>query len=430
MVFHGELGHNYLAIKDFLLSGKIPLLGPPTSHPWLFFGPIFYWIMFPIMAVFDFNPVAPACFFAIVGGLTIYLNYLLVKRISDEKTALISSFLISFSPAFLDATRGARFFSLIIPFFYVLFLQLFKKPKSYLLVGLTFGVMLNFHYTPIVLLPIIVYPIFKEKGRSNNIFKFILGTLIPLLPIIIYDFFHGFEMFTKFLVWIPYRIAGFAGLYPKNNTSIESLYFGLTSILKFLASLFVFGTHDLIIIFGTLIFLIIIVTARREKILAITLFIGFLGLILHGEPPSHYFYILYPIPIIIVSIFFSQIKSSKVVYVFLGSIFLLSCLNFKNWFNSFENLKNINIEYSEQLAASKSIIEDAKKRNFIIRRVGESDEFEENYSQNYKYLLWWMGGHVVNRSNLEYIFVEKHKAMFNVQIVYSGKELTVYKYEF
>jgi len=33
LVFHGEIGHNYLAIKNFIEAEQIPLLGPPNLPP-------------------------------------------------------------------------------------------------------------------------------------------------------------------------------------------------------------------------------------------------------------------------------------------------------------------------------------------------------------------------------------------------------------
>src|SRR3990172_7049818 len=75
LVFHGELGANYLAIKNFILSGQIPFLGPPTSHPWLSFGPLYYWIFAPVLAFFKYNPLAGGYFFATVGVLIAIFNY-------------------------------------------------------------------------------------------------------------------------------------------------------------------------------------------------------------------------------------------------------------------------------------------------------------------------------------------------------------------
>ena len=149
LVYHGELGHNYLAIRDFLVLGKVPLLGPPTSHPWLYFGPLYYWLFAPVLLAFKFNPVAGGYFFALVGAATVYLKWVVVGRLFDRRVALISSFLIAISPAWLHLAREARFFSLVSLFFYP-FLYFFTKAikgrgKGFFWAGFFFGVMLNFH---------------------------------------------------------------------------------------------------------------------------------------------------------------------------------------------------------------------------------------------------------------------------------------------
>jgi hypothetical protein len=69
VIFHGELGDDYLAIKNFIAGRQIPLLGPATSHPWLSFGPLYYWLFAPVLVLGDYNPVIPAYFMAFLLSL-------------------------------------------------------------------------------------------------------------------------------------------------------------------------------------------------------------------------------------------------------------------------------------------------------------------------------------------------------------------------
>src|SRR3990172_2047340 len=43
LIFHGELGVDYLAVRDIIKGDRTALLGPRTSHEWLYLAPIFYW---------------------------------------------------------------------------------------------------------------------------------------------------------------------------------------------------------------------------------------------------------------------------------------------------------------------------------------------------------------------------------------------------
>ena len=112
MLFHGELGDNYLQIKNFIFQKKIPLIGPPTSHTWLFFGPLFYWIFGPILLLSGFDPRSGAYFSEIIGIFTVLLNFFMVSKLFNNKTALISSLLVAVSPIFIVMSRSSRLFGL------------------------------------------------------------------------------------------------------------------------------------------------------------------------------------------------------------------------------------------------------------------------------------------------------------------------------
>jgi len=244
LVFHYELGANYLAIKNFIEAGRLPLLGPPTSHPWLSFGPLYYWIFAPILAFFKFNPTGGAYFFALAGVVAVYLNYLVVEKLFNRKTAVISSFILAISPAWISLAREARFFSLSAVFLYpflLFFVKAIEGKISLLWAGFFLGVMLNFHLSPIILIFPAAILIFsnRKKLSQNSIPKGILGFVIPNLPFLLADAQGGFGMLANLLLWIPYRIAGFVGLYPKNTISSGVLTGNLGSLYEFITRAFV-----------------------------------------------------------------------------------------------------------------------------------------------------------------------------------------------
>src|SRR3990170_7826448 len=113
LVFHGELGHNYLAIKDFIIERTVPLLGPPTSHPWLAFGPLYYWIMAPIMVLARFDPRAGSLVMAFLSSAALVLAYGVLRRLFNKRIATLSTFLMAISPAWISLAREARFYSLV-----------------------------------------------------------------------------------------------------------------------------------------------------------------------------------------------------------------------------------------------------------------------------------------------------------------------------
>jgi len=417
VVFHGELGHNYLAIKNAFESGTIPLLGPPTSHPWLSFGPLFYWLFGPILALFNFNPIVGSYFFAFVGTALILLNFVVIKEFFGEKVAAISSFLISFSYAWVNLTRESRFFSLSAFFFYP-FLYFLLKLRLFW-AGLFLGIMFNFHLSPIVLLvPTAIYLFVNKRAfNKNRIFHGITGFIIPNIPFLIYNSQHKFVMLVNLLTWVPYRIAGFLGLYPKNTATAGVLRANVVSLYDFVGNMFIYeGRTISLVILGIVLAYIAFKFYEQLKkqkkdwpILILILFFifGYLGIFIHGDPPSHYYLPIYPLPIIFFSLFLVESTGQKMVnYVVMLVLIGLLLLNI-NYYFSDKWFEGALVPYSMQLSASQSIISDAKGKSFVLHRVGPFDYFEGDYAQNYRYLLWWEGNEPVDNAKTQYTIYEE-----------------------
>src|SRR5258706_1472328 len=102
--FTAEVGDNLLDIKNAFIQKYIPLKGPPTSHPWLSFGPLFYWIYGPILILAHFNPLSHAYFSLVIGILILVANYFFIKRLFSSTVAVISTFLLAISPLYIMTT--------------------------------------------------------------------------------------------------------------------------------------------------------------------------------------------------------------------------------------------------------------------------------------------------------------------------------------
>lgn len=422
-IFSGEVGHNFLAIKNAIISREIPLIGPPTSHPWLYFGPLFYWIFGPLLWLAKFNPLAGAYFGAASGILVIFLNYLVVKEIFGEKTALFSSFLIAISPLWLQFSREARFFSFVLPFVYLFLWVLMGGVKLAhpwgvkLLLGLLLGMMLNFHYTALIFIPVVLSLVLTKNlrmGRRESLISFI-GFLIPNLPLSVYDLGHQFKMISSLLVWVPYRIAGFVGIYPKNTVSLNIIKENFASFYKFFNLSFLPEGNLLAVVFLILITIFTIKKIRQPLIL-FWLGWGMLVLFIHGAPPIHYFLPLFPLPIIIFSLFLADLWRKKLgKLIVCGLLFIISFINLafffsEKWFFLPQDkmwLKPLYVPYSLQKEVAKTIVKDAAGKPYNLLRVGPYDYFEGNYAQNYQYLAWWFGNEPIQeKTKLRYTIYE------------------------
>jgi hypothetical protein len=403
LVFNGEIGDNYLAIKDLLTHGTFPLLGPPTSHPWLYFGPLFYILFGPILLMAKFDPVVGGYIFAVVGIFTLIINYLVVSKMFNKSIGLVSTYLIGISPLWIIATREARFFSLVIIFFYPFYYSLYKK--KYFLSGLFFGLMLNFHYSPLIFIPYIIY-IARRK-----VAVFILGIILPNVFFLIYNMKNGFDMISKLFIWIPYRVMGFMGVTNKNNFNIKALIGDLHSFYQFVTKTFIGFDIKIVGIIVFIIFLVFVI--KNFKIHQPLLILGISSLILlfiHGYPPSHYYFPLYPLAILIFSFGIVKLKKELV-------IILLLILTIINVYYIFGLKSKELVAYKLQIRVADAIINNARGQKYVLSRVGPGDEFDGNYAQNYIYLLWWKGNEPSDEGRLRYTIYEGRKDNANKEDV-------------
>lgn len=442
VVFHGELGSNYIAIKNFLLTAEIPLVGPPTSHPWLYFGPLYYWIISPFFAIFDFNPVVGSYFFAFIGTLTIFINYIFAEKIFNKKVALVSSLIVAISPIYLEYARESRFFSIVLilfyPFYYF-FLKVVSEKKSFFWFGFFYGLFFSFHYSPLIYFPVILISFWKIKNslKLKNIANVVVGFVLPNVTIFLSDLTGKTSVIPSLIVWIPYRLLGFLNIIPKNNWTRDVTKINLESINVFFNS--IFFSKSLIYPLGVLMIVLVIVLVYKTlriipesiKLLYMILFFGLLTLFIHGDFPQHYFLPLIPVCILLFSIAASisfERHRYFAFFFFFSYVFVNLIIFFENgWYYS-KNKYNIeSVNYDTQYEVSKKIVNDSNGKPFSLKRVGKGDEFEENFAQNYMYLMWYLGNEPVKNSKLTYTIFENVKVenpfivLENVQVLKNEK---------
>lgn len=420
-VFNGEHGRFFLEIKNYVNSGVVPLKGPPTSHPWLSFGPLYYWIMIPVLILFNYNPIGPASVMATVSLVSVILNYIVIKYIFNKKIALTSSLLMAISYSFLGLSRGAMFFGFVVllfyPFLYFLY-KAFSTNKKYIIyTAFTLGLMLNFHLTPIILIPavIILLIVYRLKFNLKLIAKTFLAFIIPQIPLLIHDLKNDFEMTKNFILWVPYRIVGFIGLYPKNNVNEAVIKSNIDSLKDYFIKSLI-GANEkyyvVVLIFAliSILYFLSKVWNKRKKlsgefIISTFLIIGYIGIFIHGDPPDHYYLPIYPIPLIIYSYTLLLIfKKKRALFYFIILLFIYINLKFyfsNNWFiqSTYSKLDDGYVPYNLQEHISKKIIYEANGEAFELKRRGIVDYFDGDFAQNYQYLLWLYGNEPVKVGN-------------------------------
>ena len=447
--FAGEQGKELLQIKSYIEQGTIPLLGPATSHPWLSFGPLFYWIMIPVVKLFSFSPLALAYLTAFLSTLLILINYAVVSRFLGKLPALISSFLFAVSYSLVQIANSSRFYSLVPLFFYPFFFFFVKASgrdrKAFFWLAFWLGIMLNFHYTPLILIPPAVYLVYRTKKVTREILLNVFsGLLLTQIPFIIYNFKYGFEMITKFSAWIFYRVLVFLRIYPGKTDAVISTDTSLKSLSNFLLNSFSPPVAVYRIIF--VVFLLAITffvlgnrkSSKKSELVSLFIFLlfGVLAIFIHSSPPFHYYLPLYPIPILIISIYLGQIlKIQRLKYFVYVFLFFALLFNLKFYFSMEWFYRPVNfiqgeyVPYDLQLRGTDAIIRDSKNMKYSLTRVGPNDQFEGDFAQNYVYLLWLRGNEPVNGQKLTYTIYEGTKPASG-EVIYNYGGLSIVKNEY
>lgn len=451
MQFSGEMGRDYMDIWRMIHGGYSYLIGPRTSHEWLYLSPEVYWIYAIFLLLFNYNPVVINVVSALAGVGGVVICYFVIKKLFGKSVAIISSFLLAVSPAWLNMIRASRYnlLAAILFFLYLLYLRdsIADKGKSLFRLGLIQGLTMSSFPSPIMYIPatIVGFLFYKVKPRLKYILLFFLGFAIPNIPFLIYEVGNKFKILIPFLEWIPYRILGFVGLYHKNNVNSTIIYQNFASLYHFFANAFFsYESIPSLILFTLLAIGTIFLLFKFKKktklempfyLLTITLIVYYLAIFVHGNPPAHYYYGIFPLPVVLAAYVFSKLFKKRLVLVtatlILGLAGVFSLLTTK-WF--FVDQKPINydenfVAYKSQLKLVDTIYKDSDGAPFKIKRIGVNDQFQYYFAENYIFLLTTKGAKIQNDAEILYTIIEGAKYYQNLPgtLIFSENEVFVFK---
>ncbi len=404
--FTGELGKELLYMRRFALAKTIPAIGMTTSHEWLSYGPFYYWLMIPVFLLFNGNPYILFWSAFAVAGAGLVLNFFVVRKIINQKVALVSTFIQSVSPLLIWQTRLAKlhvFFWILMPVLMLLAYKLWQgKKRNVFWAGLVFGILFSFHFSqiPIGIVFILIFLIKKSIYKFRDWLIFAAGVVIPNITLIWQD--------RDLALWLPYRIANLANKDPAGTLDALADYFGKNIFWN--DRLGIIGLVIFTSIFGHYIY------TNRLKIktdfvtfyLSASIGIMVIANILHGAPPIHYFLPIFTTLPILYAIYLSKLKFWPIIIICVTFINLFFFTSDPVFYKSFVgNVQGTDlVSFDTQNAIVSFIVKDAGGKDFAIKRTGPFDYFPENYSQNYKYLILRQGGNLVDKSGNVYTIVE------------------------
>lgn len=420
-----ETAQHYLEIIK-LLQGNLLLNGPFTSHPWLRLGAVSYYLFFPVFYLSRFHPLTLFYLWTVVDIMTVFLNYSVVRKIADENTALVSSLFLSVSPLFLLFNRVSGFYNFVIPLTYILVLLLnrvlHKKTASYWPIFFIIGLMINLHASSIFLIPFFVgLGIYLKKFSKGSIVASIAAFLIPNIPFLASDYSTGFGMSRNLLLWLPYKILNFISgktlgvnrIPVQDETAINTVRFFQSALLPPYYSL-IFGVFIITLLLS---YFFLKKNPLLIRILFFWLFFGTASLMIHKNPPLHYFIPIAILPIILIAYIWSGLfkkKNIRLILIAVISFVIISDLLFifsPRYLFLDRNKNMFDISYQTEEKIAKLIIKDVKRQKFSLSRIGSFDDYIGGSKENYEYLLWWLGNRPVQNSPLKYIIVEDKNRM-------------------
>jgi hypothetical protein len=401
MQFIGDQGWFYLSARDLLINGNIPLVGITSSHTWLHQGPLWTYLLSIFLLIFNFNPVSGAYLTTIFGIITILLIYKISSDLFSKEIGIIASFLYATSPLIILFERAPLDPSIIPLFSLIFFYALVKWVKGNIIffpVLISFlAILYNLELATFILFfpfaLIFIYGFWKKKNwilklkDKRIIFYSFIGLLIPMAPIIIYDFSNGFKQTIVFLGWTIYKPFSFliVGSHGNIFLIINNLFnFFALSIQKlvFAQNLYI----ALLIFAGSLAYLVFKLIKKQETaylILFLLLLISFSGILISQTPSDAYLPIIFPLVIICLAIFinFMRVLDKAIVILFMLIIV----------FNAQSALRSDLIpDLGKRVQAVNKIIALTKGEEYNLVGAGIGSQFA-SFTMNYEYLLWLKG---------------------------------------
>lgn len=451
MMFYGDFGRDYLAARDMLTSGNIPLRGIPSSVVWLHQGPLSIYFIGLAFLIGKFNPVAPAVLYGLMGSISVVLVYLIGKIYFNKKIGIIASFLYATSPLVVINARmpyhtsPIPFFTLI--FFLILYFVLKGRKKLLPVLFFVFGLLFQLELSNSLLLLVVVisFLLYRYRISVRDVAASIMGFVFGVLPIVIHDLTHNFVQLGGFLLWTLNRVRLFLGITIDNNATTGQAGGALESIW-FEISRMVFPMSQIIVALVILVALFFLIKNRNEfylkkeyqLVILIWLIIPLAGFLVHSKPGTAYFPVVYPSVILLIAYMWYCLLRIKKVFILLFLFMLAlntSLLVRENFFlatyKSQQLPKLVGYSYGYNLHVRKdvaeAIITDAKGRPFSIRGGGFLADIRTGVD-NYKYLIWYQGVEESSNSKLVYIIYENTSEVKNrAKIIYKNKYIAITK---
>lgn len=406
LMFQGDQGRDALIVSRIFKEGDIIAIGPGSSIGNVYLGPFYYYFMLPFLWLSYPSPVGPAVGVALVSILTIPLLYLVTQKLSNTKTAWLTTLFFTFSAPIIQYSRFswnpnlAPTFSLLVLYFTYQAWQ--GKHRYWLLVALSFGLLIQLHYLALligvgagVVWLLQLWQLLKDKKRKLSDVKSLalntLGSLLTfgltLVPLIIFDARRNWLNATGFYQ-LFFKSEIFSSSAQVTETARPSIWMRLIEVPQRFLIRDIFGLQDwaslglLAILLISLFFLF--KRARQTYLWLPGIFVAtsLLGVLFFNEP-IHLHYIIYLLPMIFMLLsavitYWLEQKTTWPLALVAVSLFFYHNLRHIS-------LSDINWTIHDVEKVSKLITEKLNENEpYLLVLLGPSKDYP---AQNYRYYL-------------------------------------------
>jgi hypothetical protein len=331
--FDWDQNRDYQAISS-IAKGKITLIGPVAKGEGGFFlGPLYYYLVVPAYKLMNASPSSLPLTSILIDVITVAAILFLLRKTLGDRSTLIVGTLWSVSWFAIEMSRISWNVALV-PLWSVLMLTVFTRGinltvKSSVLLGLIVGLSWHIHAAliPLSVFILLCYP--KLWARQwQTITGVIIGYLIPLSPLILFDVRHNglnYHLFREMVVAGSRSTVEFSALLPavimRLGKNLQAILLGISGYNLLLGYFMV-----VVSLFG------LAFTRRIFRLGSLIILVNLLGVLALREVgfPEYYFAACY-LPMLILVVLSVSKAFSNLPALLLIFTLLLVYLNVKQY---------------------------------------------------------------------------------------------------
>jgi len=206
--FHTDIARDFLLIADIVDNANLTLIGPRSSIPGLFHGPLWLYIQVPAYILSAGQPSLMSWFWVILTISAIAIIYFVAKELFDKTTGLISALIFSTITISYVKNMFNPFGALMLTpiFFYYFYLYVKSKKPLFLVISIfILGIIIQFQIAfgfPILFLSFVyIFPDLLKRKRLSHILSYFV-IIIPLSTYILFELRNSFFQLHSVLKYI------------------------------------------------------------------------------------------------------------------------------------------------------------------------------------------------------------------------------------